>query len=832
MREKEEAWQEVQPRKNNIRRTHNGESNKEITKFYISNLPNGCIPGDVKRILGDFGDIVGTYIARKKDKEGNRFGFVSFRRVRNVFDLEKRLNGIKMGACRLKVNIAKFAAENNGMWEKEARPNRSFEKKEEVQNKQQAKSAKVFHPAGGLSFREALDGKKKSNEHFVAGHHVKSLVVPENTSAFPEVFGKTLVGRVVDVKSLVAMDRVLGDIGLAGVEIIYIGGLSLLLKFVNHDEAADFLLRVDVWSRWFSVLDTWEGQSLPFERIAWLKILGVPLNLAVNGVYDNIAGLFGKVVHAAQASLDDGNISVVRVGVLVGEGDVVSDYVNLRWRDKSFKVWVIEDPRDWDPECSGVDILEEGELREEVELNNCGEQNEVGDSQQPHACMDSLSKNDVVEGNNSFCFKLLGIDSVPSTQEEPIEQGNNRIDGAAIFEDLDLNVRAYEECGGTGFVSRSNQTLDQVVEGEVGVDNLVAKEVEATVDVGEAVGVLLADHLELVKEAMVSEGIGGLVKGPWVGNIRKKEGINFVALQESKLSRVCEADLRPFWGGSRFEMDFVGSLGSAGGVVSMWDPLVFEAVESLKDTNFLLVRGKLKGSGDSLNVMNVYAPQSSSAKTLLWSKIEDVANRYQGMWLIAGDFNVVRSPEERRNSVFKAGCARVFNEFIHNMGLKEFSLKGRQFTCIRDNGRKLSKLDRMLVCPDLFDKWPEACLRVISGPHSDHSPLILVMKTVDFGPRPFRTFNSWFSKPGFEEAVREAVVSFSGCGCPDKVLTQKFAYIRDRLKRWRDDMIKKEGEEEAAALAELEELECALESRDLEEEEVWTMGECKKEQVH
>ncbi|PWA61930.1 RNA-directed DNA polymerase, eukaryota, Reverse transcriptase zinc-binding domain protein [Artemisia annua] len=136
-------------------------------------------------------------------------------------------------------------------------------------------------------------------------------------------------------------------------------------------------------------------------------------------------------------------------------------------------------------------------------------------------------------------------------------------------------------------------------------------------------------------------------------------------------------------------MDYVGSVGIAGGVVSMWDPSVFEAEESQKDVNFLLIRGRLKGSGEKINVMNVYAPQSSASKAILWSKIEGLVNAHQGMWLIMGDFNVVRVPEERRNSVFKAGQARVFNEFIHNSGLIEYGMKDRQFTCSRDNGRKL-----------------------------------------------------------------------------------------------------------------------------------------------
>ncbi|KAJ0588202.1 putative Endonuclease/exonuclease/phosphatase superfamily [Helianthus annuus] len=66
---------------------------------------------------------------------------------------------------------------------------------------------------------------------------------------------------------------------------------------------------------------------------------------------------------------------------------------------------------------------------------------------------------------------------------------------------------------------------------------------------------------------------------------------------------------------------------------------------------------------------------------------------FEGMWVIAGDFNVVRYKEERMNSSFKNSCARIFNEFIHDAGLMEYDLKGRKFTCVRDNGRKLSKID-------------------------------------------------------------------------------------------------------------------------------------------
>ncbi|PWA71898.1 nucleotide-binding alpha-beta plait domain-containing protein [Artemisia annua] len=164
MKENEGVWQEATSRRNQNRREDRGETQPEVMKYYVSNIPIGCIPWDVKRFLADYGDIVGTYIARKRDKEGNRFGFVSFRRVRNAVELEKRLNGIKMGPCRLKVNIAKFAAENNGRREMEASYKGNVEKNGTFMNKLKVNNVKAWQPGDGFSFRDAVDGKAKNKE--------------------------------------------------------------------------------------------------------------------------------------------------------------------------------------------------------------------------------------------------------------------------------------------------------------------------------------------------------------------------------------------------------------------------------------------------------------------------------------------------------------------------------------------------------------------------------------------------------------------------------------------------------------------------------------------
>ncbi|MFS7945281.1 hypothetical protein Hanom_Chr06g00522391 [Helianthus anomalus] len=57
------------------------------------------------------GDL-GSYVARKMDKLGNRFGFVSFKDARDKAKLERSLLKVKMGSNKLLSNIARFVVEN------------------------------------------------------------------------------------------------------------------------------------------------------------------------------------------------------------------------------------------------------------------------------------------------------------------------------------------------------------------------------------------------------------------------------------------------------------------------------------------------------------------------------------------------------------------------------------------------------------------------------------------------------------------------------------------------------------------------------------------------
>ncbi|KAL9996363.1 putative RNA recognition motif domain, nucleotide-binding alpha-beta plait domain superfamily [Helianthus debilis subsp. tardiflorus] len=87
---------------------------RNITKFFVSNRPEGCTPWELRCSLEGFGSISDTYVAKKRDKGGSRFGFFSFNDVKDIQELEMMLGGVKMGEFKLKVNFARFAVENSG----------------------------------------------------------------------------------------------------------------------------------------------------------------------------------------------------------------------------------------------------------------------------------------------------------------------------------------------------------------------------------------------------------------------------------------------------------------------------------------------------------------------------------------------------------------------------------------------------------------------------------------------------------------------------------------------------------------------------------------------
>nr|GEW52316.1 hypothetical protein [Tanacetum cinerariifolium] len=79
----------------------------------------------------------------------------------------------------------------------------------------------------------------------------------------------------------------------------------------------------------------------------------------------------------------------------------------------------------------------------------------------------------------------------------------------------------------------------------------------------------------------------------------------------------------------------------------------------------------------------------------------------------------VRNDSERFGFIFSSGDAAIFNDFIQESGLIDLPM---------------GALDR---------RW------------SNHNPILLHLKKIDFGPTPFRIFHLWFDRIDFEKVVKD-----------------------------------------------------------------------------
>ncbi|KAJ0698746.1 hypothetical protein HanRHA438_Chr10g0430821 [Helianthus annuus] len=177
------------------------------------------------------------------------------------------------------------------------------------------------------------------------------FIVPDRTAAFSDLFETAVVGRTVDLETLVDLDKVLRIAKTPFAKIHYLGGLSVLITFRDKVSAKSFLDSRDVWGPWFLKLDAWRGQCLSMERVVWLKLVGIPLHLLEPDVLLLVGELFGKVLHIPKDLSSDPNLSVCKVGILVGEYRKISDSVVMKWKDRSFRIWVEEEQEDWIPDC-------------------------------------------------------------------------------------------------------------------------------------------------------------------------------------------------------------------------------------------------------------------------------------------------------------------------------------------------------------------------------------------------------------------------------------------------------------------------------------------------
>ncbi|KAL8507401.1 hypothetical protein ACS0TY_018084 [Phlomoides rotata] len=201
----------------------------------------------------------------------------------------------------------------------------------------------------------------------------------------------------------------------------------------------------------------------------------------------------------------------------------------------------------------------------------------------------------------------------------------------------------------------------------------------------------------------------------------------------------------------------------------------------------LVVNGFWIASGVPCVIINVYSSCYLADKLRMWDVIKSVSlQNSEECVCVVGDFNAIKEESERvgRAEFTDQRGIRLFQEFIDQSMLIDLPLCGRSYTWYRPDGSCKSRLDRLLVNDQWLHTWPNASLKGMRRSVSDHCPIFTDFGKKNWGPKPFRFFNSWLSHEGLGSFVAEKWSSYNTSGWAGFVLKEKLKMLKEDLKVW------------------------------------------------
>ncbi|GMI86482.1 hypothetical protein HRI_002317500 [Hibiscus trionum] len=317
----------------------------------------------------------------------------------------------------------------------------------------------------------------------------------------------------------------------------------------------------------------------------------------------------------------------------------------------------------------------------------------------------------------------------------------------------------------------------------------------------------------------LSWNVRGLGRREKVRAVSKKirdSKARIVFLQETKLDAQKLSTIKRI-GGRRLREVVVSSASrAAGGLVTLWDDKVFTAEKSIVCERVVIIIGTLVEEKLRIGLCNVYAPNVQSERREYWSFLKEAMASVEAPIIMGGDFNAIRSWEEKFGASSLCPSMRAFDEFIVESGLVDLPLKDGIYTWMRGgNTNSASRLDRFLVPPEIVDRWPSIGQFCLTRSLSDHNLILLRVEKGKRGPQPFKYFDFWADDPCYTDIVKSTIDNCSERGVAD---------LLKKIKLKSKDWVKQKRLKEEASVADVEERIAVLESRavtDTNSKEVW-----------
>ncbi|GKV32054.1 hypothetical protein SLEP1_g40687 [Rubroshorea leprosula] len=767
---------------------------KQASAFFFTNFPDDWSYSEMWRTFGKFGRVYAIYSPQRRNRNGKRFGFVRFLDVQKLQAMENQLDQIHIGSHKIWVNLAKYPVEENEPKVKEedyewlrgcyVGTARSIEIIPNLQEKlyMEGYFSCRLRPMGGKlvlmdceekeELRDLVQGAADwLGQWFIDIQPWTPTAVAKERFVWmrcqgaplhawgPEFFEKMAVtwGKFIclddntskklrfDVARFLISTQIMNAISV--MRRIKVNGDMYDLKFseeelvnslfsTKHDFKPNFSTDSEYKESWTDCNDL----ELNHEENDW----GVDLEqLASDGEEEGENRDFSQIDKRSTANpRNEVEFEFEEEGGDVKGRKLVDSFPSSRLGEEQ-SVEVVADSFDRSTEASDLGGRVEAGLFENIPQNE-------------------LSSDPIESsaGNN------LGLQQKPSSEATCQARDNEQQVGGQIWANqlndttkiMENESRIEQE----SVPQREQQQQRQVKKGESLGNN---REFWADLQSEEESekGWMVASNKDRKKRKKKrAKSCKAVYQKASLQRILMQREKNRSAVKEKKAWR---EDIPKFQPGMNNEV--------AGG-----------SVGDSEGENFIGIEGVWGPEGVVVFILNVYSPCQLSGKRVLWAELKILVLDRQGYWCIAGDFNAVRNEEEKKGSRGVTIEMREFNNFIQETELVDIPLVGRKFTWYQSNGNSMSRIDRFLLSEGWLTKWSEARQWGLSRTVSDHCPILLKHKHIDWGPKPFKFFNAWFQQEGCMELIKEVWGSANIQGWAGFQLKEKLKLTKEALKRW------------------------------------------------
>ena len=271
-------------------------------------------------------------------------------------------------------------------------------------------------------------------------------------------------------------------------------------------------------------------------------------------------------------------------------------------------------------------------------------------------------------------------------------------------------------------------------------------------------------------------------------DIRKnieESNCNIICFQETKKEIFDLSYIRKFCPRRFNQFAYSPSVGSSGGIITIWNGNLFNGTEISSSKFHVTVELICKISGQLWYLTNVYGPTSSADRALFINWLVSIDTSPMHLWMILGDFNLIREPDNRNRPGGDVHNMLEFNRFIRHHDLLEIPLKGRAYTWSNmQNDPLLEKLDWVFTSSSWTGFFPNTIATPLAKLSSDHVPIKIQIGLSIPMAKVFRFEEFWLNMQGFSETVSTFWQHHGVYKNAAQDITARLKSLRYGLKRW------------------------------------------------